>query len=194
VVIAAPCGPIGPGDVGPTPTGKLLIACLSLPIVTVTRTITNFVDVRDVALAHLRAYERGARGSVYLLGHADLSLRALAEVALRVLGRERPIVEVPSALAHLAGHVAVRALPRLGRAPLLTPEAARIADLGLAADTSFAARALDLPGTPIETSVRDALAWFAAHGYLPGHAASAAPRPRPDQARGRNSSERPLMQ
>jgi dihydroflavonol-4-reductase len=166
VVIAAPCGPIGPGDVAPTPTGKLLITCLSLPVVTVTDTVTNFIDVRDVALGHLRAYERGRRGDVYLLGNRDLRLAELATIALRCLGRDRRVVEVPRALAHLAGHAALAVASLTGRTPLVTPAAARIADVGLAADASHAIAALDLPQTPIETSIADALAWFAAHGYL----------------------------
>jgi dihydroflavonol-4-reductase len=168
VVIAAPCGPLGPGDVAPTPTGKLLIACLSLPVVTVTDTITNFVDVRDVALGHLRAYERGRAGDVYLLGHRDLRLAELAKIALRSLGRDRRVIEVPRAVAHVAGHVALAIARLTGQAPLVTPAAARIADVGLAADASRAIAALDLPCTPIETSIADALAWFDAHGYLHG--------------------------
>ncbi len=167
VVIAAPCGPIGPGDVAPTPTGKLLLACLSMPVVTVTDTVTNFIDVRDVALGHLRAYERGRRGDVFLLGNRDLRLADLARMALRSLGHaHRRVVEVPSPLAHAAGHVALALASITGRTPLVTPEAARIGDVGLAADASHAIAALDLPCTPIETSIADALAWFDAHGYL----------------------------
>ncbi len=193
VVIVAPCGPIGPGDVAPTPTGKLLLACLSLPVVTVTRTRTNFVDVRDVALAHQRAHDRARPGEVFLVGHRDLSLAELARLALRALGRRRPVVEVPSPLARAAGHAA-EALARVtGRAPVLTACAARIAELGLAADTSHATRALSLPGTPIETSIADALSWFEAHGALApsGRARRAAPR---QVVVGRNSSETPFMQ
>ena len=167
VVIAAPCGPIGPGDVAPTPTGKLLIACLAMPIVTVTDTITNFIDVRDVALGHLRAYERGRAGDVFLLGHRDLRLAELAKIALRLLGRaHRPVIEVPRSLAHAAGHAALAVAGITGHTPLLTPAAVRIADLGLAADASHASATLDLPCTPIETSIADALAWFDARGYL----------------------------
>ena len=167
VVIAAPCGPIGPGDVAPTPTGKLLIACLAMPVVTVTPTVTNFVDVRDVALGHLRAYERGRPGETYLLGNRDLALADLAKIALRTLGKpHRRVIEVPRALAHAAGHAALALAELTGRTPLLTPEAVRIAEVGLAADTSHATAALDLPCTPIETSIADALAWFDAHGHL----------------------------
>ena len=167
VVIAAPCGPIGPGDVAPTPTGKLLIACLAMPVVVVTRTVTNFIDVRDVALGHLRALERGRPGDVFLLGHRDLPLAELARIALRALGRERrPVIEVPSPLAHAAAHAALAFASLADRTPLITPAALRIADVGLAADAAHAIRTLELPCTPIERSIDDALAWFAAHGYL----------------------------
>lgn len=167
VVIAAPCGPIGPGDVAPTPTGKLLLACLSMPVVTVTDSTTNFIDVRDVALGHLRAYERGRAGDVFLLGHRDLRLGELARIALRTLGHaHRPVIEVPRSLAHAAGHAAVAMTSITGRTPLLTPAAARIADVGLAADASHAIAALELPCTPIETSIADAMTWFDAHGYM----------------------------
>ena len=169
VVIAAPCGPIGPGDIAPTPTGKLLITCLSLPVLTVTRTVTNFIDVRDVALGHLRACERGRSGDVFLLGHRDLALADLARMALRVLGRSRtPVVEVPSVLARTAARAALVHASITGRVPLITPAAVRIAEVGLAADASFATHALGLPGTPIERSIEDALAWFERHGYLRG--------------------------
>lgn len=195
VVIAAPCGPIGPGDVAPTPTGKLLLACLSLPIVTVTRTVTNFVDVREVALAHLRAFERGRPGDVFLVGHRDLSLAELARLALRALGREgRPVVEVPTALALAAGHAAERIAGLTGRPPVLTASAAKIAALGLAADTSVAARALSLPGTPIETSIADALSWFERHGYLARATPFVAISPLAQPSAGRNSSATPFMQ
>jgi dihydroflavonol-4-reductase len=198
VVIAAPCGPIGPGDVAPTPTGKLLLACLSLPVVTVTPTKTNFIDVRDVALGHVRAFERGARGDVFLLGNRDLSLRELAKMALDVLGRDRPIVEVPSFAAHAAGALSLAMTHVTGRTPLVTPAAARIGDLGLAADASHAIAALSLPCTPIEDAVAASLAWFDAHGYLPARVPARAGRSFDRAARvahaGWNSSDTPFMQ
>ncbi len=107
---------------------------------------------------------RGARGDVFLLGNRDLTLAELAHVALRALGRERAVVEVPAFAAHAAASLALARLTR--RAPLLTPAAARIADLGLAADCSHAISKLDLPCTPIERAVADSLAWFGSNGYL----------------------------
>jgi dihydroflavonol-4-reductase len=172
VVIVAPTGPIGPGDVGPTPTGRLLLRALTLPVVVVADTVTNFAHVRDIARGHLLAAERGRRGESYLLGHRDLTLAELARLALARFGVRRPIVRVPFSVARMAAHGAVAAANVTGRAPLITPAAVAIAELGLAADCGKAVRELGLPQTPIEDALHEALVWFAAEGYLPHGALS----------------------
>ncbi|HZS37675.1 MAG TPA: NAD-dependent epimerase/dehydratase family protein [Polyangia bacterium] len=166
VVIVAPTGPIGPGDVGPTPTGRLLLRALTMPVVVVPDSATNFADVRDMARGHLLAAERGRRGESYLLGHVDLTAVELAREALALYGLRRAIVRAPFPLAQAAGHASLAAARLLGRAPLFTPAAVRIARLGLTADCSKAVRELGLPQTPIRTALRDALTWFAQNGYL----------------------------
>jgi dihydroflavonol-4-reductase len=166
VVLVAPCGPIGPGDVGPTPTGRLLLAALQLPAVIVTDTVTNFAHVRDMAAGHLLAAERGRPGECYLLGHENLSLVELARRALARHGLERPIFRAPPTLARLAARVAAATAELTGRAPLITPAAAAIAERGLAADCQKAVRELGLPQTPIDDALADALHWFAENGYL----------------------------
>ena len=167
VVLVAPTGPIGPGDVAPTPTGRLLLRALTLPVIVVADSVTNFADVRDIARGHVLAAERGRRGESYLLGHEDLSQAELARRALARFGLRRPIVTVPLPAARLAAHAAVRLAERTGRAPLLTPAAVAIAALGLAADCGKAVRELGLPQSPIDDALADAFAWFAANGYLP---------------------------
>jgi dihydroflavonol-4-reductase len=163
IVIVAPCGPIGPGDVGPTPTGRLLRSILTMPVVLAAPTMTNFIDVRDCAEGHVLAAERGVRGETYLLGHRDLWMTEIAHMALRAAGKKKRIVVAPFAAAELAGGVARAWANRVShRAPLFTPEAVRIARLGLRADCSKAVRELGLPQRPIEEAVADALAWFSA--------------------------------
>ena len=166
VVGVAPTGPIGPGDLGPTPTGRLLLAALTLPVVTVMDTVTNFADVRDMARGHLLAAERGRRGQCYLLGNEDLSLAELARRALSRWGIERRILSIPPRLARVAARAAVAAAELTGRPPLLTPAAVAIAELGLAADCSRAFDELGLPRSPIDHALADALTWFARNGYL----------------------------
>ena len=167
VVIVAPCGPIGPGDVGPTPTGRLLIAAVTMPASVVTRTASNFAHVRDMARAHVAAATRGLRGETYLLGSRDVELTELAAMAQRICGLRRPIVCAPFPVASVAGHLAAMWANRTGAPPLLTPAAVRIARLGLRADCTKAEQCLGMEHTAMEHAVREALVWFAREGYLP---------------------------
>ncbi len=166
VVIVAPTGPIGPGDVGPTPTGRLLLAALTLPVVVVTDTVTNFAHVRDMAAGHLLAAEKGRRGDCYLVGNEDIALVDLARRALARFGIDKRVVVAPPSLARIAARAAVAAAELTGKPPLITPAAVEIARRGLAADCTKAVRELGLPQTPVDDALGDALAWFARNGYL----------------------------
>jgi dihydroflavonol-4-reductase len=167
VVIVAPCGPIGPGDVGPTPTGRLLVAALTMPVAVVAATSTNFADVRDMARAHVLAAERGRRGETYLLGCRDVTLTEIARMALDAVGVRKPIVTAPFAAASVAGHAMRFVADHVTRKPpLFTAEAVRIARLGLRADCTKAVRELGMPQSPIERAVADAVTWFARQGYF----------------------------
>jgi len=167
VVIVAPCGPIGPGDAGPTPTGRLLLSAVKMPMALVADTTTNFADVRDMARGHLLAAERGKRGETYLLGCRDVSLAEIARMALDALGLKKRIVVAPFVAATLAARGLRFVADRITRRPpLFTPQAVRIAKLGLRADCTKAVRELNLPQSPIESAVADAMLWFRREGYL----------------------------
>ena len=167
VVIVAPCGPIGPGDAGPTPTGRLLLSTVKMPIAIVADTSTNFADVRDMARGHILAAERGKRGETYLLGCRNVSLVEIARMALDALGANKRIVVAPFAAARAVARGLRFVADRITRRPpLFTPEAIEIARLGLRADCTKAVRELGMPQSPLETAVADAMAWFARAGYL----------------------------
>jgi dihydroflavonol-4-reductase len=166
VVLVAPTGPIGPGDVGPTPTGKLLLTALSMPVTVVPASATNFADVRDMARGHVLAARRGVRGESYLLGGRDLTFRALAEMAHRIFGVRRRIVVAPYWAARAAARLAVAVADRVGRAPLITPAAVAIAERELRADCSRAVRELGMPQSPIEGALAAAFDWWRREGYL----------------------------
>ena len=167
IVICAPTGPIGPGDIGPTPTGKLILTAATLPVIAAPDTITNFGDVRDIALGHVLALEKGVSGESYLLGSENLSALQLTRMAMDILEIEKPVFAVPFSLAAIAGHGAEWISEHvLRKPPLVTPGAIRIARLGLAADCSKAVKELGLPQTPIKTAMTDALIWFAENNYI----------------------------
>ena len=167
VVIVAPCGPIGPGDAGPTPTGRLLLSAVKMPLVVVADTTTNFADVRDMARAHVLAAERGKRGETYLLGCRDVSLAEIARMALDALGLHKRVVVAPFVAASVVARGLRFVADRITRRPpLFTPQAVRIARLGLRADCTKAVRELGMPQSPVERAVADAMTWFGREGYL----------------------------
>ena len=167
VVLVAPTGPIGPGDVGPTPTGRLLLQAASGPASLVVASGVEVADVRDMALGHVLAAERGARGRCYLLGGHDVSLSELARLARALAGGDpRRVVTVPYALAVPAAHAALAWTHLAGTPPPFTPASLRIAALGLRADPTRAREELGLPVRPLAHSVLDALAWWAREGYV----------------------------
>lgn len=167
VVICAPTGPVGPGDIGPTPTGKLILTVATLPLLATPDTITNFGDVRDIALGHVLALEKGKTGETYLLGHQNVSALELARLTMDILEIKKPVIPVPFKLAKIGGYLALWFTQYISRKPpLITPEAVAISELHLAVDCSKAVKELGLPQTDIKISLTDALIWFANNGYI----------------------------
>jgi len=167
VVICAPTGPVGPGDIGPTPTGKLILTVATLPLLATPDTVTNFGDVRDIALGHVLALEKGKTGETYLLGHQNVSALELAKHTMEILEIKKPVIPVPFFLANIGGHLALWFTRFISRKPpLITPEAVAISKLHLAADCSKAVKELGLPQTDIKVSLTDALIWFSENDYI----------------------------
>jgi dihydroflavonol-4-reductase len=120
-VVVNPTTPVGEGDRKPTPTGRMIanVARGRMPAYVGT-TGLNIVDVRDVARGHALALEHGEPGQRYLLGGVDLSLEDLFAAVARLAGRRRPRLQVPYAVAEMAGvaGIANRDEVRLARLPM----------------------------------------------------------------------------
>lgn len=167
VVIVAPTGPIGPGDIGPTPTGKLLLTAVNYPVAFAPRSVSCFADVRDMAKAHIQAFDRGKTGESYLLGTENIEMPDLVRRVLAHCRLSRPMVIPPFALCEAAADVALLAADLITeRPPLFTPAAIEIAKLGLRARCDKAVRELGAEQNPVDFAIRDALRWFAEKGYI----------------------------
>src|SRR5436305_6720933 len=95
-IIVNPSTPIGPGDIKPTPTGRLIVEAARGRVPGFVDTGLNVAHVEDVAVGHLLAAETGEIGRRYILGGENLSLaEILAEVA-RLTGRRPPSLQIPS--------------------------------------------------------------------------------------------------
>ncbi len=166
VVIVNPSTPIGPHDVKPTPTGRLIVEAAAGRMPAFVDTGLNVVHVDDVAAGHVRAFERGVVGERYVLGGENLSLRQiLAEIA-RLCGRRPPRLRLPHGLV-LPIAFAAEAVSRVtGREPFVTVDGLRMARKKMFFSSAKAEAALGYRARPAETALADAVAWFRQAGYL----------------------------
>ena len=166
VVIVCPVGPFGPGDVAPTPTGRILTEIFNSPLPTALRTRMNLIDVRDAAMGHVLALEKGRTGESYLLGgdnytHADVVRRVLA-----LAGIERRVLEVSPTLLMPMAMVMKLVAGFTKKAPFMTPSDMQQAGKGLVCDAGKARRELGLVTRPLDDTLRDALTWFVRNGHI----------------------------
>jgi len=160
----------GPGDAGPTSAGQLTLDFARGKLPGLVPGAFSVVDARDVAQAMLLAARKGRRGERYLAAGRSLTMAELARDLERVSGVPAPTRPVPfAALYALAG--AGELWHRLTRRPLLIS----LATVRLMArerekshfDSSKAERELGVTFRPVEETLRDELAWYREHGFLP---------------------------
>ncbi|RMG10112.1 MAG: NAD-dependent epimerase/dehydratase family protein [Planctomycetota bacterium] len=171
VVVVNPASVIGPGDVKPTPTGKIIVDFMEGRMPFYLDTGLNFVDVRDVAQGHLLAYERGRSGRRYILGNREgnKSLREFLAVLGEVCGRRPPRFKIPYGVAWMAGAVSTFVADTITHRPPGVPlNGVRMARHRMFFDPSRAVRELGLPQTPLRTTLEDAVAWFREHAAAAG--------------------------
>jgi dihydroflavonol-4-reductase len=165
-VIVNPSTPIGPHDVKPTPTGRIIVEAARGKMPAFVDSGLNLVHVDDVAQGHLAAMERGRIGERYILGGEDVTLGAmLAEIAAQV-GRRPPTIAIPRKLLFPLAH-ANEALARItGKEPFLTVDSLRMAAHHMFYTSAKAEADLGYRARPWQQAVADALAWFGAQGML----------------------------
>jgi len=165
-VIVNPSTPIGPRDLRPTPTGRIIVEAASGRMPAFVDTGLNLVHVDDVAVGHLLALRHGRIGERYVLGGENLTLAAILAMIARLAGRTPPRIRLPlAAIAPVA--YAAEALAHLtGREPFLTRDALRMAKQHMFFSSAKAERELGFVARPAVSALVDAIAWFRARGMI----------------------------
>lgn len=158
-VIVNPSTPIGPRDIKPTPTGKMIRDAALGRMPAYVDTGLNIVHVDDVAEGHVLALERGEIGERYILGGEDYALGTLFAEVARQAGRAPPRLRLPiGPLVPLA--LACEALARFGVEPLVTRETLAMARKKMFFSHIKAGEKLGYRPRPAADAIRDAVAWF----------------------------------
>lgn len=160
VVIVNPSTPMGPGDVKPTPSGRIILDAVNGRIPAFVNTGLNIVHVDDVADGHLLALEKGRIGEHYILGSEDMSLEALLGQVAGLVGRRPPRVRIPHQLAMAVAHASEAWSRVSGREPQVTLDAVRMARKIMYFSSDKAKRELDYTPRSGQTAIADAVAWF----------------------------------
>lgn len=165
-VIVNPSTPIGPRDVRPTPTGRIIVEAAKGRIPAFVDTGLNLVHVDDVASGHLAALRHGTIGERYILGGQNVSFsQMLADVA-DLVGRRRPRVRLPW-WAPLPVALAAEAVANLtGREPFATLNGVYMARHRMFFTSTKAEQALAYRSRPYARGLEDAVRWFRDNGYL----------------------------
>jgi dihydroflavonol-4-reductase len=166
VVIVNPSTPVGPGDIKPTPTGRLIVEAARGQMPAFVDTGLNIVHVDDVAEGHLAAAEKGRIGERYILGGENMPLaEILAEVA-QAVGRRPPWLRVPHGVLFPVAIGAELAARVTGRDPFVTLDGVRMSRKKMYFTSEKASHELAYAPRPARQAIADAVTWFEANGYL----------------------------
>ena len=165
-VIVNPSTPIGPRDIRPTPTGRIIVEAASGRMPGYVDTGLNLVHVDDVAAGHLAALVHGKVGERYILGGQDVLLADMLRDIAQLVGRKPPRLRMPRRLLYPAAAMAEMIANRTGREPFLTLDGLRMAKNRMFFTSAKATRDLGFKARPYAEGLRDAVEWFRGAGHL----------------------------
>lgn len=166
VVIVNPSTPVGERDIKPTPTGRIVVDFLKRKFPAYVDTGLNLVDVKECALGHIAALEKGHKGERYILGGENLTLKQILDKLAAITGLPSPTVRVPYLLALATGVVDEIVTGRIrGREPRATIDAVRMGRKKMFVSSVKAERELGWKGGSVDNALRRAAEWFQANDY-----------------------------
>jgi dihydroflavonol-4-reductase len=165
-VIVHPSTPIGPRDIRPTPTGRVIVAAASGRMPGFVDTGLNLVHVDDVAAGHVAALERGKIGDRYILGGENVLLADMLRAIALLVGRKPPRIKLPRGPLYPLAVAAQAVAAVTGREPLLTVDGLRMSRRHMFYTSAKSERELGFRARPYAQGLADAVGWFRGAGYL----------------------------
>ena len=167
-IIVNPSTPIGPRDVKPTPTGRIIVEAARGRIPGFVDTGLNLAHVDDIAQGHLAALERGVIGERYILGGANVTFADMLGDIARLVGRNPPRLRIPRAAAMPVAYAAEAMAWLSGREPFATVDGIRMSKHHMFFTAAKAERELGYRPRSYLQGLEDAVNWFRQAGYLDG--------------------------
>ncbi len=166
VVIVNPAAPVGPRDIKPTPTGKMILDAAAGRVPAYIDTGLNVVHVDDVAEGHALALERGRAGEKYILGGENFLLRDLLALVCTVAEKSPPRIRLPIGAVWPVAWAMEGVAALTGKEPLVTRDHLKMARKKMFYSSAKASSELGYAPRPARLAVQDAVAWFHTNGML----------------------------
>ncbi len=164
-VIVNPSTPIGPRDIKPTPTGRIITEAAKGLIPAYVDTGLNIAHVDDVAMGHWLAYEKGVVGERYILGGENLALGDILALVAERVGRPAPTIKLPRELIFPIAYASEFYGYLTDKEPFVTTDALRMAKKKMFFSTAKAELQLGYKARPARIAIAEALKWFRDQGY-----------------------------
>ena len=166
VVIVNPAAPVGPRDIKPTPTGKMILDAAMKKIPAYLDTGLNIVHVDDVAKGHLQAFNKGIFGERYILGGENMTFKEILEMISVLCGHNPPKIQLPKKPLYPIGYI-FEIFARLFnlKNPMLTVDMIRMAEKKMFFSSEKAKKELNYKYKSAKNALKDAIEWFIDNGY-----------------------------
>lgn len=165
-VIVNPSTPIGPRDVRPTPTGRIIVEAANGRMPAFVDSGLNLVHVDDVAHGHMLALDHGRIGERYVLGGQDVTLAEMLATIATLVGRRPPTLRLPRGPLFPLAWINERLATVTGKEPFLTLDGLRMAKHTMFYSSAKAADELGYRARPHAQALADAIDWFRHAGMI----------------------------
>lgn len=165
LVIVNPTTPIGPRDIKPTPTGRIVLDTLCGRMPAYMNTGLNVAHVDDIAQGHLLAYAHGRAGERYILGGENMTLLQILQTIDEISGRQVKRINLPANLVLPLAWVMEKTAMTAGTEPRVSVDSVRMAKKKMFFSSEKAMRELGYQYRPAVEALRDAISWFQDNGY-----------------------------
>jgi dihydroflavonol-4-reductase len=166
--IVNPSTPIGPGDVKPTPTGKLILDAAAGKMPAYVDTGLNWVHVNDVAMGHLLALEKGSIGERYILGNENFSMKVLLGKIASITGKSAPKIQLPHGFVLSIAYISEwwANITKAKKEPVATVSGVKLSKKKMYFSVDKAKIDLGYQPKDVMIALRDAINWFKENDYL----------------------------
>ena len=166
VTIVNPSTPVGPHDIKPTPTGKIILNTIRNRMPAYTETGLNIVHVDDVAKGHLLAMEKGEIGERYILGGDDMTLESIINYLCNIENINPPKIKLPYNFILPISWIMECIARFTHNEPIATVDGVRMSKKMMYFSSKKAKRKLGYHSRPATEGLEDAVKWFNKEKYL----------------------------